>query len=655
MLKLRSYNKLDLLKLMFLSREGDRREGVLLRQGKGWFHVAGAGHEALGVIGLLLRSDDYLFTYYRDRAMLLARGVSNQELALGYFGKRDSSSGGRQMPSHGSCRERNIWSAPTTTAANLLPACGVAWGMQLAATDAVAVATVGDASTRQGEFLEAVAFAVERQLPLVFVVEDNGYGISTRTERMNPLRLGVLSEQTGIVTLDGRHPDQVAEAAANALDKARRGDGPTILHCEVDRLCNHTSSDDQRAYRSAEELAAQAARDPILVFAQDLIESGELTRHEWEELQQETRDQVDREYAAAERAEDPRVGEVEEHRLGPAPIAAAPPLEGGQAWRMVDALNAVFRRTLETDRRVVFFGQDIEDPKGGVFGLTKGLSTAFPDRVANSPLAEATIAGVACGLASSGFRPVFEIQFIDFVGPGWNQISQNLATLRWRSVGTWNCPCIIYAPYGAYLAGGGMWHSQANEANFAHAPGLRVVVPSTPEDAAGLMWTALQADDPTIFLLPKHRLRQHLEVDGDFEPVPFGRAAVRRTGSDVTVVAWGNCIESALEAAERLVGAASVEVIDLRTIVPWDRKTLAQSLEKTGRLVIVQEDVRSCSVGQMLISELVSDPQTWDTFRSCPQLVSRPDVHVGFNPLFESGILPSAERVVVAIQTVLRD
>lgn len=655
MLKVRSYNKVDLLKLMFLSREGDRREGVLLRQGRGWFHVAGMGHEALGVIGLLLRPDDYLFTYYRDRALLLAKGISNRELALGYFGKRASSSGGRQMPSHGSCRERNIWTAPTTTAANLLPACGAAWGMQMSAVDTVAVATVGDASTRQGEFFEAVAFAVERQLPLIFVVEDNGYGISTRTDRMNPLRLGILNEQIGIVPVDGRHPDSIAEAAAQAIDKARRGDGPTILHCDLDRLCNHTSSDDQRVYRSAEELAAQELRDPIRTFAAELIESGELDAHEWEPMQQQIRDEVDREYEEAEQAEDPRAEEIEVHRLGLAPRPTPAPLEGRKSWRMVDAINAVFRRALERDQRVVFFGQDIADPKGGVFGLTKGLSTAFPERVSNSPLAEATITGVACGLSSFGFRPIFEVQFIDFVGPGWNQISQNLATVRWRSMSAWTCPAIIYAPYGAYLAGGGIWHSQANEANFAHAPGLRVVVPSTPEDAAGLMWTALHADDPTIVLLPKHRLRQHLDVTGDFPAVPFGQAAVRRAGSDVTVVTWGNCIESALGAAEQLADRVSVEVIDLRTIVPWDRQTIAESLEKTGRLVVVQEDVRTCSVGQMLISELVSSPATWDTFRSLPQLVSRPDVHVGFNPLYESNTLPNADRVVAAIWATLRD
>ena len=303
----------------------------------------------------------------------------------------------------------------------------------------------------------------------------------------------------------------------------------------------------------------------------------------------------------------------------------------------------------------MFFGEDIEDPKGGVFRLTAGLSENFPERVFNSPLAEATIVGAGVGLASCGMRPVFELQFIDFVGPAWNQIGQNMATLRWRTFDHWKCPMVLYAPYGAYLPGGSLWHSQANESLFAHIPGLRVVVPSTPEDAAALMWTAMHADDPTIFLIPKHLFRLQMDCPEEVPAVGFGSARIRRSGDDVTLVTWGNCIEQSLAAANQLEAEVSVEVIDLRSIVPWDRETVLASLEKTGRLVVVQEDGKSSSVGQMVISEMVSSEDGFTSFLSYPQLVSKPDVHIGYNPIYEYAALPSTDEVVDAIRTTMED
>ena len=650
-----TYNRLSLLKLMFQSREGDRREGVLHRQSKGWFQVAGMGHEPLAVIAQMMEDDDYLFPYYRDRAMILGRGVPNADLASAYFAKRGSSSGGRQMPGHYSDRERNIWSVPTPTGANALPGCGVAWAMQLEGKKNLVVATVGDAASRQGEFYEAVAFAVERQLPIILIVEDNNYGISTNTEKFNPFKLGIFDEGINLVHVDARHPDRVYEAAVPAMDRARSGNGPTVMVCELDRLCSHTSSDDHRVYRPQDEIDAMADRDPILVLANELIEAGELTADEWEKTKEEIAKQIDDEYIAAESEPDPVAEELMDHLLGDPPTPTPPPIEGGKKWRIVDAVNQVFKHGLENDRDYIFFGEDIEDPKGGVFGLTLGLSENHPDRSFNSPLAEATIAGVGIGMASYGMKPIFEFQFVDFTGPAWNQLSQNLGTLRWRTFGNWKCPLIFYTPYGAYLPGGSLWHSQANEAMFAHQPGMRVVVPSTPEDAAGLMWTAMHADDPTIFMVPKHMFRQQMEVSADVPAVGFGEARVRREGDDVTLVTWGNCVEQGLAAAEALAAEASVEVIDLRSIVPWDKDSVLESLEKTGRLVIVQEDGRTCSVGQMIISEISNDPETWSYFVSAPQLVSKPDVHIGYNPIYEYAALPSTDQVVEAIRLTMED
>ena len=640
---------------MYLSREGDRREGILLRQSKGWFQVAGMGHEALSAISSLLKPDDYLFPYYRDRAMVLARGVTNKQLAEAYFAKQASSSAGRQMPGHYSSREKNVWSVPTPTGGNLLPACGVAWGMQLEGKDGVVVATIGDAATRQGEFYEAVVFAVERKLPVIFLIEDNHYGISTNTDHFNPFNLDIFNDTGGLKHINARSVDVLCEAGTQAIAKARAGDGPSILVCDLDRLCSHTSSDDHRVYRDAEEIEEMSDRDPITLLVDELIENGELTAEQWDQKKKEIEQQVDREYREAEDMADPDAALLMDELFGPAPTPDPVQLKTDERWRMVDAVNQTLMAGLDQDRRRICFGEDIEDPKGGVFGLTSGLSTAHPDRVFNSPLAEATIAGVACGLASYGMRPVFELQFVDFVGPAWNQISQNWATLRWRTNGDWKCPIVLYAPYGAYLPGGSLWHSQANESSFAHVPGLRVVVPSTPEDAAGLLWTAMHAEDPTIVLLPKHLIRQPAQAPDATHAVPFGQARVRQEGTQVTVVCWGNCVELTELAVQKIGDAVSVEVIDLRSIQPWDKETIAASLAKTGRLVVVQEDTESCSIGQAIVSEMSANTDSFYTYLAAPRLVSKPDVHIGYNPIYEYAALPAVDDVVDAIRACMKD
>lgn len=646
----KAYSKLEFLKLMQLSREGDRREGILLRQSKGWFQVSAMGHEALGVLAYLLRPDDYLFPYYRDRAMALARGMTNYELALCYYATHTSSSGGRQMPGHYTCRERNIFSVSTPTGSSLLPACGAAWSMKLDGKDSVCLVTVGDAATRQGEFYEAIAMAAQEKLPVIFVVEDNKYGISTPTQEFLPFNLGILSDES-FVKVDGRRPDEVERVGFEAMSKARRGDGPTLIWADIDRLAAHTSSDDHRVYRTPEDIEAMTRRDPIRLFAEDLIQSGQLTQAHWEQLQRDVAELVDRDYQRAEKEPAPSATDKADHLFGPVTAAEQPPILSGQRSTMVSAINTTFRKALESDPRVIFFGEDIEDPKGGVFGLTKGLSVSFPKQVHNSPLAEATIMGMAVGMAAYGYRPVFELQFIDFIAPGWNQITTNMSTLRWRSFGKWKCPLVVYAPYGAYLPGGSLWHSQCNEGILAHVPGLRVAIPLTPEDAAGLFWTAMHAEDPCFILIPKHIFRKQCEVT-KVEPVPFGKARIVREGPDVTLVTWGNCIEMAQEAAERV--SAGVEIIDLRSIVPCDYDAVVGSLAKTGRLVVVHEDGRTCGFGQSLIAEITSVPDRWNLFLSPPQLVAGDDIHIGFNPIYEYAVLPDVDQIVAAIAVVMR-
>lgn len=643
--------KLDYLRLMMLSREGDRREGILLRQSKGWFQVSGMGHEAVGAIAMHLKEEDWIYPYYRDRALMLAKGVTNYELALAYFAKRESSSGGRQMPGHYSSRAKNVMSVCTPTGGGLIPAAGTAWGMKLDGTKGCVVATIGDAAMRQGEFYEAFAFAVQEKLPMILAIEDNKYGISTPTEKFMALNIGGIIADDHLVKVDGRYFDNMNEAAERAISKARSGDGPTLMWIDLDRLSSHTSSDDHRVYREEADIMAMADRDPILLLKNQLIEAGDLDDETFTKFEEEIKELVDQDYQKAEKAQDPIASETYDFMWGEEVEAEAPPIEGGDLT-MVDAINATFKRALESDPKIIFFGEDIEDPKGGVFGLTKGLSDAYPHQVFNSPLAEATILGVAVGLSAYGHKPIFELQFIDFIAPGWNQLVTNMSTTRWRSFNEWKTPLVVYAPYGAYLPGGSLWHSQSNEAALAHVPGIKIAIPSTPEDAAGLFWTAIHSDDPCFILVPKHIFRKRVPV-GTAEAVPFGKAKVLKEGSDVTIVTWGNTLELAEEAAEKLGSEVSVEIIDARSIVPFDYDTVVESVEKTGRLVVIQEDNRTCGFGQAIIAEMTGDPERFALFLASPQLVSRGDVHIGFNPVYEYEALPSTDDIIAAIRTTM--
>jgi 2-oxoisovalerate dehydrogenase E1 component len=641
-------DKLRLLTILLESRHGDLREQNLNRQGKGHFHVSGMGHEGLAALGLAMVEGDYVCPYYRDRALVLGRGVASRELALDYFAKRKGQSHGRQMPSHYSYAARKIWSVPTPTGSQLLPACGIAWGIQLDGKQNVVVTTVGDAATRQGDFFEAVCFAKERKLPVLFVVEDNKYGISSPTKKINPLALDVL-QPNDWQEIDGSDVQQIHDAGVKAFESMRAGNGPAFFWVNMERLSSHTSSDDHKLYRTAEELAEGEKCDPLRVWSERLIAEGVMTADEYAALDKKIKERIRNEFSEAERAEDPSADELELQVTAELPQLDDEVLPPGK-YRIGDTINKTLRLGLERNGDRIIFGEDVEDPKGGVFRLTQKLSTEFPKQVYNSPLAESTILGVACGLASYGKRPVFELQFIDFIGPAWNQLVTNLSTLRWRSFGTWTCPVVIYAPYGAYLPGGSLWHSQANEAALAHFPGINVAIPSTPEDAAGLLWTAMHCEDPTFVLIPKHLLWAEHESEEPVCAVPLGVARKRASGSDVTLVAWGNTVEKSLEALEEIGGEVSVDLIDLRSIVPWDRAAIEESVGRTGRLVVVQEDSENCSVGQMIVSHLAGLPEIWSELIAPPILVSKTNVMIGYNPIYEYAALPDVKRIVAAVR-----
>jgi len=641
-------DKLRLLTIVLESRHGDLREQNLNRQGKGHFHVSGMGHEGLAALGIAMIEGDYVVPYYRDRALVLGRGVGSRELALDYFAKRKGQSHGRQMPSHYSYASRGIWSVPTPTGSQLLPGCGIAWGIQLDNKPNVVVTTVGDAATRQGDFFEAICFAKERKLPVLFVVEDNKYGISSPTTKINPLAIDVL-QPNDWKQIDGSDVQQIYDEGVKAFESMRAGGGPVFFWVNMERLSSHTSSDDHKLYRTAEELAECEKRDPLKCWSEKLVQEGVITAEDYATLDQEIKERIRNEFAEAERAEDPSAEELLLEVKAEPPQLDDEVLPPGK-YRIGDTINKTLRLGLEESSDRIIFGEDVEDPKGGVFRLTQKLSTEFPNQVYNSPLAESTILGVACGLASYGKRPVFELQFIDFIGPGMNQLVTNLSTLRWRSFGTWKCPVVIYAPYGGYLPGGSLWHSQANEAVLAHYPGINVAIPSTPEDAAGLMWTAMHCEDPTFVLVPKHLLWAEHESREPVRAVPLGVARKRRSGSDVTVVAWGNTIEKSLEALAEIGDEISVDLLDLRSIVPWDHEAIEESVARTGRLVVVQEDSENCSVGQMIVAHLSRQPEIWSELLAPPILVSKPNVMIGYNPIYEYAALPDVKRIVAALR-----
>lgn len=638
---------LELLRVMLRSREFDRRAGILCRQGNAWFHISSAGHEALAAAALILGSEDRIFPHYRDRALLMARGMTITDMARDLLATHMSHSGGRSMGAHFSYRVGNVFSIASPVGSQCLPAVGAAWASRLSGLENVVLCSIGDASTRQGEFYESVSFAIDLDLPVIFLVSDNGYGISTQTRNLSPVDRPVLHSSI-VQRVDGADPEAIIRAVAGAVSHAREGRGPSILWCGLDRLDSHTSSDDQRTYRGAAELAAM--RDPVEGFSKRLIERGWLTEESLERERAEACQDVFDQVAAVVDEDHADPTTIHEKLFDTSSHTIIQPIRNYET--MVEAVNGTLKYGLASYPNIVLFGEDIEDPKGGVFGFTKGLSSTWSSRVVNSPVAEATIIGVAVGLASFGWRPVVELQFIDFSGPAWNQITNQLATLRWRTIGTWSCPVIIYAPYGGYLPGGGIWHSQSNEASFTHIPGLKVAVVSNPVDAEQIFLQAFAASDPTLILLPKHLMR--VRQPSQYGKLTAGGARVVQSGTDVTVVTWGNGVELATEAAARLFDdGISADIIDLRWLTPWDRDAVTQSLHNTGRLVVVQEDNRTSSFGASIIEHVVTADVGFFSLLAPPRLVARRDIHIPFHPELERAVLPTVDDVEKAVRSTL--
>jgi 2-oxoisovalerate dehydrogenase E1 component len=678
---------------MLLARSIDDKEIQLKRQNKIFFQISGAGHEAIQVAAAAHARPgyDWFYFYYRDRAFSLALGMTALEhLLQGVGAEADPASGGRQMPSHFGRRDLNIVSTSSPTGTQFLQAVGTAEAGVRAlglgdetlkeVTDAhgdeVVFVTTGDGTTSEGEFWESLNTASNLKLPVVYIVEDNEFAISVPRE-VNTAGGSISKLLVGFPDLyiqecDGTDLVESLDTMGRAVEYCRRRKGPALVHAHVIRPYSHSLSDDERFYKTEEMRAAEATRDPLLRAEQLLMERGFATREEIEALRDEVRDEVSR--AADEALEspqpDPSTAMLYLYSPDVDPTAdnfdtEDDPKFSGNETTMVDLINATLKDEMRRDPRIVVFGEDVADVsreellgkvsgKGGVFKVTHGLQKEFGGtRVFNSPLAEANIVGRAIGMAARGLKPVVEIQFFDYIWPAMMQIRGELATMRYRSNNTWASPVVIRTTYGGYLKGGSIYHSQTGESIFAHCPGLRVVLPSNAVDAAGLLRTAIRSEDPVLFLEHKHLYRQVYNKGANPGPnfmIPFGKAKVVREGTDVTVLAIGALVQRSLQAAKLVEerSGISTEVIDLRTVSPFDMEAIARSVRKTSRVIVAHEDSLAWGIGSEFAARIADECFEW--LDAPVRRVASMDTWVAYAPQVERAILPEPEDVARAIE-----
>ena len=693
---------IEFYRLMYLSRRTDDREIVLKRQQKIFFQISCAGHEALLVAaGMAMKpSYDWFFPYYRDRAICLTLGNTVEEQLLQAVGAaEDTASGGRQMPSHWSSTKLHIVTPSSATATQCLQAVGCAeagryysrhpkaaakapeggWGDYRDYKnvefhgDEVVYVSIGEGSTSQGEFWESLNTASNGRLPLVFVVEDNEYAISTPVEANTPggniSRLIANFPNFHFAEVDGTDPVASYVAMRDAVAYARSGKGPALVHGHVVRPYSHSLSDDERQYRSEEEVKAETARDPLVRMQMWLLREGILDTDGINRLERKVDEEVQR---AADRAVQAVLPSAKpeailrhqysenlkptDARFARQPQATADPTER----TMAELINMCLKDEMRRDERVVVFGEDVADAtreeplragkikgKGGVFKLTTGLQTEFgSDRCWNSPLAEANIVGRAIGMAVRGLKPVVEIQFFDYIWPAMHQLRNELPLIRWRSNGEWSCPVVVRVPIGGYLTGGSIYHSQSGESIFTHTPGMRVVMPSNASDALGLLRTAIRCDDPVLFLEHKRLYRETFGrgvYPGPEYTIPFGKAKIVRTGKDLTVLTYGALVPRGLQAAEKLFRETGVdaELIDLRTLSPFDWETISESVKKTSKVIVAHEDTLSWGYGAEIAARI--GQELFDWLDAPVRRVAALDTFCAYQPALEDAILPQPE------------
>jgi 2-oxoisovalerate dehydrogenase E1 component len=689
-----------LYRTMFLSRRLDDREIQLKRQNKIYFQISSAGHEAItAAAGLLLRPGvDWIYPYYRDRALCLMLGVTPLDTLLQAVGaKDDPSSGGRQMPSHWGHNRWNIVSKSSCTGTQFVQAIGAAEATLYYENHPKALAQAkraplgefvnhepeeivyvssGDGATSEGEFWESLNVACAKKLPIIYLIEDNGYAISVPVEVQtaggNIARLTSGFPGLRIAECDGTEPLESYAVLKEAMQYVRERRGPALVHAKVTRPYSHSLSDDEKLYKTPEEREVEARRDPLSKFSLFLVREGILDQKEIEALEAEVDREVREAADQALAAEPPEVDSILRHIYSEDidPTAASLSVEAkvhGAPKTMVEMVAATLNDEMGRDERILVFGEDVADAsreenlkevkgKGGVFKATSGLQRKYgADRVFNTPLAEASIVGRAIGLATRGLKPVAEIQFFDYIWPAMMQIRDELCVLRWRSNGNFKAPAVIRAAIGGYLTGGGVYHSQSGESIFTHCPGLRVVMPSTALDVAGLLRTAIRCDDPVMFLEHKHLYRQpynRSEYPGPDYTVPFGKARLVKEGTDVSIITFGAVVHRAEVAAAALQREGiSVEIIDLRSLSPYDWEAIAATVCKTHRVVVAYEDMRSWGYGAEIAARIAEE--LFDELDAPVKRIAAMDTFCAYQPKLEEKILPQTEDISIAVHQLL--
>ena len=677
---------LDDFRVALVSRYCDDREIALRQQNRAFFQISGAGHEALllGLARYLRPAYDWFFPYYRDRALALALGVTPFEMLLQAVGSaEDPASGGRQMPCHWGASRLNIVSQTSCTGSQCLPAVGSAEAARYigrrpqlegceAHGDELTYVSLGEGATSEGEFWESLNTACRLHLPVLYVVADNGYAISVRSSDQAPAPISEMVRGIRglhVVKMDGRDYFEVRHKGANAIAQVRAGAGPCLVHALVTRPYSHSLSDDQKKYRVPAELEDEREHDPIAVLQQQLIDLGQLTEAEADAMREEAREIVRVAADEALAAVRPAPASILREVTGPPPVVddpgPPPAVVGAEPVTFGEAIRLTLHEQMAIDERIRVFGEDVADAdpaviddvpgKGGVFGITFGLQRAFGEaRCYNTPLAEANIIGRAGGQAVRGLRPCPEIQFFDYVWPAMQQLKSEVSTMRWRSNGAFTCPMVVRIPIGGYLQGGSIWHSQSGESIFAHVPGLLIAFPSRARDAAGLLRTAFRCDDPVLFLEHKHLYRQGYNRD-PFPPsdwmLPFGRGAYVTRGDRVTVVTWGATVHRAQLAAMELGAESGVEIVDLRTIAPWDHDIVAESVRKTGRVLVLHEDTLTCGFGAE-VAAFVAD-ECFEHLDAPVWRLAATDTLCAYEPSLENAILPQVADIKRDLEALL--
>ncbi len=652
---------LDSYRTMLLSRRLDEKMMTLLKQGKGFFHIGCAGHEAAqAAIGMHVRpGHDWFCMYYRDLCMSLSLGMTPRETLLAHLAKRDDpNSGGRQMPEHFGAPDKNIMTPSSSVSAQFLPALGFGLAVQRRGTDAFVYASAGEGATSQGDFHEALNWAARTQAPVLFFIQDNKYAISVPVEDQTaggtPFKLAAGYDGLERLRVDGTDFFKVAAAAESAIDHIRAGRGPVCLVADVVRLFPHSSSDDHAKYRSSDELEQDRQIDPIRRMETRLIEHGVLSQEAIDGLQAEVKDEVNEATTWAQQQPDPSPDTATRHVYFEGDLGidyeASPIDADDEPTVMVDAINRALKEEMERDERIVVYGEDVAGEKGGVFTATKDLTEMFgEERCFNSPLAEASIVGTAVGMAAAGYRPIIEIQFADYIWPSLQQMRNQVAPFRYRSNDTWSCPMVIRVPCGGYIHGG-LCHSQNIESIFAHMPGLRVVLPSTAADAKGLLKTAIRSEDPVLFLEHKALYRSAAartpHPPADYY-LPFGKARTAREGTDLTIIAYGMMVHKSMAAAKELAKEGiDVEIIDLRTIQPLDTEAVLQSVQKTNRALVVYEDHEFIGFGAEVVSQIADQAFT---YLDAPiRRVAGAFSFVPFADPLEKAVLPNDQQIIDA-------